>query len=67
MVLFLRSLIKDSEKAKLNEEFFDEFIKLVEFSDDGVKFKDGAKLPLEKQIEFLTKEGGVSCQNYGHD
>lgn len=36
------------ERVAFNS-FFEEFVKLIEFSDEGVKFKDGAQLPLQKQ------------------
>lgn len=42
------------ERARFNE-FFTEFLKLVEFSDSGVRFKDGAKLPIEKEIDTIIE------------
>lgn len=42
------------ERVAFNE-FFNEFVKLIEFSDDGVKFKEGAELPLQKKLAEAIK------------
>lgn len=42
------------ERVAFND-FFDEFLKQVEFTDDGVRFKENAELPIEKQLAALRE------------
>ncbi len=43
------------ERQEFNQ-FFDDFMKIVEFSDSGVKFKDGAELPIQRDVRKLVEE-----------